>query len=179
MKPKHILIELPLLICLYLFTAIGIRYILALFLGRISSDISLHDTYFTTQPSWIYLTLFPFLLLTVLIYLLRAGITRFKKPVINIILIISNLLLVVTTLEIYQTVLLLEQIATPEGNGWAIYPPLSAAGKKTVTDLPAQQPHFDIYILALIIIFTLILAISSMLTGKNWKTNTHEQAISS
>lgn len=171
MKPKQLVIELAILIALYLFIAIGVRFLLGIFFGNISLDISLHDTYFSLPFSWINFTLFPFTLLTVVVYLIRAIISRFKKPILNIILIISNLSLIISTLEIYKIVLFFEQEATPAaGNGWTIYPPLSALPKP----MPAERPHFDYYVLSFISIFMLILVISSILTGKNWKTKTYE-----
>jgi heme/copper-type cytochrome/quinol oxidase subunit 1 len=174
MKPKQLIIELIILTTLYLFVAFGIHFLLGTFLGNATLDISLHDTYLTIPFIWTGFTLFPFLQLTVFIYLVRTVIARFKKQPINIILIISNLSLIISTLNIYKMVLLLEQEATPTGNGWTIYPPLSALPKPQSAPLPSERPHFDHYVLIFIIIFMLILVISSILTGKNWKTNTHE-----
>ncbi|MFC0515487.1 hypothetical protein ACFFGT_14805 [Mucilaginibacter angelicae] len=174
MKPKQFVIELAILIALYLFIVIGIRFLLGIFFGNISLDISPHDTYFSLPFSWINFTLFPFILLTVVVYLIRAIINRFKKPILNIILIISNLFLIILTLEIYKIVLFFEQEAIPAGNGWTIYPPLSALPKQQPISLLSERPHFDHYVITFIIIFMLILVVSSILTGKNWRTKTNE-----
>jgi heme/copper-type cytochrome/quinol oxidase subunit 1 len=174
MKPKQLIIELVILTTLYLFVAFGVRFLLGIFWGNATLDISLHDTYLTAPFIWTVFTLFPFLLLTVMIYLVRTVIARFKKQLINTILIISNLSLIISTLNIYKMVLFLEQEATSTGNGWTIYPPLSALPKQQSAPLPSERPHFDHYVLTFIIVFMLILVISSILTGKNWKTNIHE-----
>jgi heme/copper-type cytochrome/quinol oxidase subunit 1 len=178
MKPKQFVIELIILTSLHILIAIGAHFLLAIFWGNIALDVTLHDTYFPVPFNWIDFTLFPFLLLTTITYLIRATIVRFKKHLINIILVISNLFLTISTLNIYKTVLLLEQEATPTGNGWTVYPPLSALPKQQPELPPLERPYFDHYVLTFILIFMLILAISSILTGKNWKTNAHEQTLS-
>lgn len=73
-------------------------------------------------------------------------------------------------------ILLLEQVLDANAKGWTVYPPLSAIHGEELPNPPTEHPHFDSYMFIPIVIFMLILVTSSIVTGKNWKTNTHEQA---
>jgi len=148
--------------------------------GNMTLDINLHDTYFVMSASpFQLLVLGTFSILTTLIYFIRAIVKRYKNKIVNIVLITSDFLLIIMLIRIYRMILLLEQtLGTNATGGWTIYPPLSALGHQSPSAEITRHPHFDNYMFIPITIFMLILVASSILTGKNWKTNVHEQTIS-
>jgi hypothetical protein len=174
MKPKRVIIELGILAAIYLMACVIWPVLFGLLWGNATLDIKLHDTYFVMSISpWQGLALWTFSLISTLIYFIRAIIKRYKNNIINTILISSSFLLTLTLIKIYRMILLLEQTMNANAEGWTIYPPLSRL--HTMPASKTGHPHFDSYMFIPIIIFMLILVASSILTGKNWKTNTHEQ----
>jgi heme/copper-type cytochrome/quinol oxidase subunit 1 len=175
MKPKRIIIELIILIAIYLLAYFIWPVLFGTIYGNMALDINLHDTYFVMSASpWQMLILCTFSVLSILIYFIRAIVKRYKNNIVNIILIISNFVLIIMLIKIYRIILLLEQTMDSKVKGWTIYPPLSGLG-----NMPhpiTGHPHFDSYMFIPITVFMLILVISSIITGKNWKINTHEQS---
>ena len=176
MKPKQLITELIILTSLYAFTFIGEYLLIKKTTEDPGLNIVLHDTYLSIPFNQILFTLIPFLLLTVIVYLIRAGIYRFKKQLVNILLIISNFTFIILMLPILKLVLDIERSMIAGASGWTIYPPLSALGRDQFPETFTEHPHYENYLIAVIGFFLLILIISSILTGKNWKTNTNEQA---
>ena len=177
MKPKQIIIELAVLVAIYLLSFFCWPVLFGTLYGNMTLDINMHDTYFVISTSpWQMLVLFTFSLLTTLTFFIRAIIKRYKNNAVNVILIASNFLLIIMLIKIYRMILLFEQAFDANAkHGWTIYPPLSALGHQPPSTEITKHPHFDSYMLIPITIFMLILIISSILTGKNWKTNTNEQ----
>ena len=174
MKPKRVIIELGILAGIYLLTCVIWPVFFGIFWGNATLDINLHYTYFVMSVSpWQGLAFWTFSLISTFIYFIRAIIKRYKNNLVNTILIGSSFLLIITLIKIYRMILLLEQTMDANAKGWTIYPPLS--GLSIMPAPKVEHPHFDNYMFIPITIFMLILVASSILTGKNWKTNTHEQ----
>ncbi|AYL99191.1 hypothetical protein [Mucilaginibacter celer] len=177
MKPKQIIIELAILVAIYLLSFFCWPVLFGAVHGNMTLDINLHDTYFVMSASpGQLLVLSTFSLLSTLIYFIRAVVKRYKNKAVNVITIASNFLLIIMLIKIYRMILLFEQTLDANAKGWTIYPPLSALGGHEYPKTPVAHLHFDSYMFIPIVIFMLILVISSTQTGKNWKTNTHEQA---
>lgn len=177
MKPKQIAIELCILIVIYLVAYFCWPVLFGTLYGNMALDINLHDTYFIMSASpFQLLVLGTFSILTTLIYFIRAIVKRYKNKMVNIVLITSDFLLIIMLIRIYRIILLLEQTLDANAKGgWTIYPPLSALGHQSPSAEITKHPHFDSYMFIPITIFMLILVASSVITGRNWKTNTHEQ----
>ncbi len=178
MKPKQIVIEPAILISLFALVTLGIRLIWMAFFRNLNIEIGLHDTYLSLPFNWLYFGIIPFLLVTVIVYLIRALLGRFKNQLVNTILVISNLALTILLLKLLKIVMSLEQNMVGNSRGWTIYPPLSALPDNQLSRGPGEHPNFDTYVITFISIFILILVVSSILTGKNWNAKTHEQNIS-
>ncbi|QEM08656.1 hypothetical protein [Mucilaginibacter rubeus] len=176
MKPKQIAIELCILIVIYLVACFCWPVLFGTLYGNMALDINLHDTYFMMSASpWQILVLSTFCVLSTLTYLVRAIIKRYKNNLVNVILLTGDFLLIIILIKVYRVILLLEQSIDANAKGWTIYPPLSGHDGNEFPKIPVEHPHFDSYMFIPIVIFMLILVISSILTGKNWKTNTYEQ----
>ncbi|UOE50489.1 hypothetical protein MTO98_05300 [Mucilaginibacter sp. SMC90] len=178
MKPKQIVIELCVLLAIYVLAFFCWPFLSGTIYGSMTLDINMHDTYFVMSVSpFQLLVLGTFSIFTTLIYFIRAIVTRYKNKIVNIVLITSDFLLIIMLIRIYRIVLLLEQTLDANAkSGWTIYPPLSALGNQS-TEI-TRHPHFDSFMFIPITIFMLILVTSSIITGRNWKTSTHEQTIS-
>ncbi|QEM05639.1 hypothetical protein DIU31_019745 [Mucilaginibacter rubeus] len=180
MKPKQVIIELCVLFAIYALAFFCWPVLSGTIYGNMTLDINMHDTYFVmSASSFQLLVLGTFSILTTLIYFIRAIVKRYKNKIVNIVLITSDFLLIIMLIRIYRMILLLEQtLDVNTKGGWTIYPPLSALGHQSPSAEITRHQHFDNYMFIPITIFMLILVVSSILTGKNWQTNTHEQTIS-
>ncbi|PWK77855.1 hypothetical protein LX99_02740 [Mucilaginibacter oryzae] len=176
MKPKQIIIELSILIAIYLIAYFCWPVLFGAVYGSMTLDINMHDTYFAMSTSpWQTLVLSTFVILSTLLYFIRAAVKCYKSNLVNFILITCNFGLIIALIKIYRFILIIEQTFDANSKGWTIYPPLSALGGHEYPKAPVTHPHFDSYMFIPIIIFMLTLVISCIFTGKNWKTNTHEQ----
>lgn len=126
-------------------------------------DINLNDTYFVIQFSWQNLIFAPFLLLTLLVYAIRAAINRFKNQLQNLILIASDFLFVIILIKTYAF--------------------LSRIDSNSALTILKGRPQpanthpvnwLEQTLLVSVIIFLSILVITAMLTGKNWNLNKNE-----
>jgi hypothetical protein len=116
-----------------------------------------------TQP-------FLFLMLVTIIYLIKEGVHGYKRKLQNIILITSNFLFIIQLTKRLEIVgfLMLSGETT-------IYPPLSALPKvKPSLKAAGEVFHMERILFAILIFFMLILVITAILTGKNWKPASHE-----
>ena len=141
-------------------------------LGNTALDIQLHDTYFVFKFSWEDLVLLPFLIFMMLMYSIRGTIGRFKSQTQNVILLTSIFLFNVQLLFHYKIAAKLSSLPS----GWTIYPPRSALPQHNLTSHPSPSPFRGILQILFYtqIFFLVLLVIIAVLTGKNWKTNTHE-----
>jgi hypothetical protein len=163
MKPKSFIVELLILIILFIIIIISVIFLPGVFWGNASLDINLHDTYFVFQFSRQNLILVPFLLLTLLVYAVRASINHFKNRSQNLVLIITDFLFVITLIKIYAF------LSHIDSN--------SALPILKGRSLPANTHPvnwLEQTLLVSVIIFLLILVITAMLTGKNWNFNKNE-----
>ncbi|MEO3404104.1 hypothetical protein AAFN85_09385 [Mucilaginibacter sp. CAU 1740] len=170
MKPKQIIIELTIITAVVITTWLTVK---SLNLSNLI-DVQLHDTYFVMAPSTL---IFPIsCLLIMLIYVVKEWFSGYKRRFQNLILLISNFLFIIW---LYPAAIFINLMPQP---GWTVYPQLSALPNATITDAENQQKNYALMINNLkhftpivVIVFMLTLVIISIITGKNWKTNTHEQ----
>lgn len=173
MKPKQIIIEAAIVTIVVAATWLTIKSL------TISTliDVQLHDTYFVMEPSTL---IFPVsCLFIMLIYLIKEWFSGFKRRLQNLILLTSNFLFLVW---LYPVSIFIKVLPQP---GWTIYPPLSALPNAAISDFEGKQKEYALMVNSLkhltpivVIVFMLILVIISIIIGKNWKTNTNEQASS-
>jgi len=171
MKPlsKTIIMEIAILIIVFVVTWLaafwvtGAKHILSPIL-----DIGYGETVLVL--SWPTVVIEPFLALVTVIYFIKEGKQGYKRKFQNFILIISNLIFL-----IQLTILFSIKGFLLEGAYLIIYPPLSALAQRSHVLLQVDKvflyEHVKIF---LTIIFMLILVISAIVTGKNWKSETHE-----
>jgi hypothetical protein len=170
MKPKQIIIELAIITAVVTTTWLTVKSLTA----STIIDVQLHDTYFIMAASTL---IFPIsCLLIMLIYLVKEWFSDYKRRFQNLILLTSNFLFLVW---LYPVSIFIKKLPQP---GWTIYPPLSALPKAIPTpDFEGRQKEYALMINSfkhltpiVVIVFMLILVIMSIITGKNWKTNTNE-----
>jgi hypothetical protein len=168
MKLKTIIIELAILVAVFIATWLSAFW----FTGahQIDSptlDIGLYDTYLVLP--WLTIIVQPFLMLITLIYFVKEGFYRYQRKFQNIILLTSNFIFIIYLNKFFSLTGFMGK------GGWTIYPPLSAIPKenKPYQDILVIH-HIEQILFFILIIFMLILVISAILTGKNWKIKPYE-----
>lgn len=167
-KPKTLLIELGWLLLSALITVL----IFALFFGKAifqkTIDINLHDSYFVTQSSPLYVTLF--IIIGFIIYYVKESKRNFVRKTQNIIILIFGLSLiialirmgsVVSTFKGMETAYISQHQNESIAKGWTVHPPQTNLKK------PEPQSTASLYnateysmILVKVIIVSLLLNLS-------------------
>jgi hypothetical protein len=176
MKWKPAIAELAILLGIFMLaTAFSLLFTSALF-GNAALDINLHDTYFVGEFSWWIITLPPFFVLVVLVYLTRAIAGRFTNRMVNVVLTAGLFFNVLLLLKVYKSLLAIENMIMSSASGSVtLYPPLSALKdvQKPVKHIQESAPFSHVIFIILIVVLVLLVT-CSVLTGKNWNVNKHE-----
>lgn len=134
-------------------------------------DIELHDTYFVL--AWQTIVVEPFLIIITLIYLIKEGIYKYKRKIQNFILIISNFIFIVLLSTNFVIFGVFEA-----GGGWQVCPPLSALpNEKPLLAVTNRFNQIEHVVFMVLIFFLLILVLSAIHTGKNWRAKNHETQV--
>lgn len=146
---RHIFIEM-----IWLAVSIGVTCaLLFLLFGKTilhnSTDIHIHDTYFTVPAIYVIPPLF--LLVTFLVFFIRAYRNSFRIAISNWVLLVSGVSLVITL------TLLIKSLSQTFTASWTVYPPLSALGPDKLPEL-RQNPVPAFITNCLTVIQLLILA---------------------
>lgn len=174
MKPKQVIIELGVLFAIYALALFCWPAFFEIVKRSVIYDFNLHDTYFVMSASpWDYLVIWTFSSISTLVYFSRAIIRGYKNNIVNAILIGSNFLLSITLIKVYRMILIWERSMISNSQDLTRYS--TPSGLNSMPPSKVEHQHFDNYMFVPITIFMLILVVSSIITGKNWKTNTHGQ----
>jgi hypothetical protein len=111
-------------------------------------DLNTHDTYLVISNIHFIFTLS--ILLFFGVYLVRSLNTKFKNLIVNIILMISTILLIITLMNIFPFI----EIINEKKSGWTINPPLSVNDLKIEKKIEKNNIRILSYI---IFIFQLLL----------------------
>ena len=121
-------------------------------------DIHLHDTYFII-PKWLFLTSL-FLLITFIIFFIKAGNRKDNTKFANWICLPSGLALVIT-LTIFIKV-----FSQTTSGGWTVYPPLYTQGQEEILKLKSES--LSITIVNVLVGLQLIILCMSLFIAYNW-----------
>ncbi len=125
-----------------------------------TTDINVHDTYYVISTTHAIVLITPLIFFS--IYLIRIFYQKFKNPVSNTVFMFSDIILI-----FIFTFLISFAGSIRETPGTTIYPPLSGIDNK-VHDGNIWN---DVYYILLIfqLFFIILLAISAVLTGYNYR----------
>jgi hypothetical protein len=172
MKPKTFIIEFIVLLAIYITIRLLASPLIDLWGNKASFDINFNDTYYVI--SFAVLVIPVFLMIVTLIYLIREGFYRYKRKLQNLVLVIANFSFLTV---LYPLSILMDTMSKPLQR---FYQPSSSLMKteSLINDRSANTLFFIKQITpGTIIIFMLILVITSILTGKNWSFSKNEQQI--
>lgn len=148
---------------------IGLFDILAaVFFGNSTLDISLHDTYFLVQDSWITSVLPPFLWLITIVYIVRTAINHYKNLLQNFILLTACLALNILMLNYLKLSAAFDGLSAHALTLRSPMPNLSKIDVSKWNGSPYNNTTEIIFIIQIFLL--LLLVIIAVLTGKNWKT---------
>ncbi|HEY8929980.1 MAG TPA: hypothetical protein VIM55_12355 [Mucilaginibacter sp.] len=163
MKRTHgyeliVLISLVVLVCLWW----------VIFNNR-QPDFNLHDTYYVSVGGMVMPPVLCFLIF--IVYLVKEAFYRYQRRFQNIILLASLAGVNILLLFGANIARRLSKDIVPAGDGFTIYPPLSALPK---AQPPAGSPnlldHYFEILLYTQIFFLVMLVIVAVVTGLNWKS---------